>query len=228
MSNLTNKERICQIANALKELNDDVVYVGGAVIQFYSSDPAAINPITTTDVDCVVDVNSYSEYITFIEKIYSLSFSNDTSEGAPICRYLYNGEKVDFMPKVDTGIGESNRWYLSGLKEKRGFRLDANTIIYLLPIPYYLATKLEALHSRGGSDYRGEKDFEDIVFVLNISYNLLENIHLLENQELTDYLKNKFSEVLIRPNIREEIESALLEPERLNVVLAKMRDIVNG
>ena len=228
MSNLTNKERICQIANALKELNDDVVYVGGAVIQFYSSDPAAINPITTTDVDCVVDVNSYSEYITFIEKIYSLSFSNDTSEGAPICRYLYNGEKVDFMPKVDTGIGESNRWYLSGLKEKRGFRLDANTIIYLLPIPYYLATKLEALHSRGGSDYRGEKDFEDIVFVLNIGNSLLEDIHLLENQELTDYLKKEFSAFLIRPNIREEIESALLEPDRLNVVLAKMREIVYG
>ena len=228
MSNLTNKERISQIAAALKELNKDVVYVGGAVIQFYSSDPGALNPMTTNDVDCVVDVSSYRDYHSFIEKLYSLEFSNDTSEGAPICRCLFNGERVDFMPKVDTGIGESNRWYFNGVEQRREYQLDTKTKIFILPTPYYLATKLEALHSRGGDDYRGEKDFEDIVFVLNVSPCLADDVNLLEDQNLKDYLKDEFAALLIRPNIREEVESALLENERVDLVIAKMKEIISA
>lgn len=158
MPALSNNERLNQIADALEELNADVAYVGGAVIQLYSSDGAARNPMTTYDVDCVVNITSYREYRSFEEKLYEKHFSNDTSEGAPICRYLFNGEKVDFMPKVDTGIGESNRWYLKGMENKKEYKLSPDRTIYILPVSYFIATKLEALHSRGGEDYRGEKD----------------------------------------------------------------------
>ncbi len=34
---------------------------------------------------------------------------------------------------------------------------------------YYIATKLEAVRSRGGEDLRFSHDFEDIVYVLNYS-----------------------------------------------------------
>lgn len=108
MSALSNNERLRQIADALDDLNASVMYVGGAVIQLYSSDDAAINPTTTYDVDCVVNISTYHEFRSFEKKLYEKNFRNDTSEGAPICRYIYNGEMVDFMPKVDTGIGESN------------------------------------------------------------------------------------------------------------------------
>ena len=36
MSQLSNNERIKLVAEALAELNSDVLYVGGAVIQLYS------------------------------------------------------------------------------------------------------------------------------------------------------------------------------------------------
>ena len=162
MSVLSNNERLRQIADALEDLNASVMYVGGAVIQLYSSDATAINPTTTYDVDCVVNISTYHEFRSFEEKLYEKHFKNDTSEGAPICRYIYNGEKVDFMPKVDTGIGESNKWYLNGMEHRKAYKLDERRTIYILPVSFYLATKLEALHSRGGEDYRGEKDFEDI------------------------------------------------------------------
>ena len=61
MPALSNNERLLQVASVLEELNADVVYVGGAVIQLYSSDAAALNPMTTYDVDCVVDVASYRD-----------------------------------------------------------------------------------------------------------------------------------------------------------------------
>ena len=180
MAELSNNERIRQIADALEELNAYVVYVGGAVIQLYSSDSAAVNPMTTYDVDCVVDITSYREFRNFEKKLYEKHFSNDTSEGAPICRYLFNGEKVDFMPKVDTGSGD---------------------------------------------DYRGEKDFEDIVFVLNSCLHLMDDVRGSEEDDIRQYLKKEFSEITARSNIREETECALPEEGRLSFVLERMTEI---
>lgn len=223
MSALSNNERLLLVASALEELNAEVVYVGGAVIQLYSSDGATLNPMTTYDVDCVVDVVNYKGYRDFEQKLFEKHFKNDTSEGAPICRYVFNGEKVDFMPKVDTGIGESNRWYLKGLEHRQSYQLDHNHTIFIMPVAFFLASKIEALHSRGGNDYRGEKDFEDIVFILNSCTRLNESIEQASEPEVLTFLKATFSGMLTRPNIREEIESALLEEGRLDIVLHRIQ-----
>lgn len=228
MPSLNNNDRIRQIVDALGELNACVVYVGGAVIQLYSTDKAAGSPTTTYDVDCVVDITSYREYQEFEGKIREKHFSNDTSEGAPICRYLFNGEKVDFMPKVDTGIGESNRWYLKGLAYRQKYRLDEKRTIFIMPVSFYLASKLEALHDRGGEDYRGAKDFEDIVYVLNTCVNLSEEICAVEDNEVRDYLRNEFRALLERTNILEEVSCALLEEGRTDHVMDAVRQIANS
>lgn len=223
MSNLSNNERLGQIARALEELNAEVIYVGGAVVQLYSDDGAARNPMTTYDVDCVVDTMTNTGYWDFEERLREKHFENDTSEGAPLCRYLFNGEKVDFMPKVDTGIGESNRWYLKGMQYRQEYRLDDGILISILPVSYYLASKLDALHSRGGSDYRGEKDFEDIVFVMNTCGNVTEQIANAVEDEVRNYLREQFRTMFHRPNIREEIECALPSDESARVAIVLMR-----
>lgn len=228
MSNLSNNERLEQVAKALEELNAEVVYVGGAVVQLYSDDGAARNPMTTYDVDCVVDTMTYTGYQDFEGRLREKHFENDKSEGAPLCRYLFNGEKVDFMPKVDTGIGESNRWYLKGMQYRQEYRLDDGSAISIMPVPYYLASKLDALHSRGGPDYRGEKDFEDIVFVMNTCGNVAEHIKNAAEDEVRDYLREQFFAMIRRPNIREEIECALIAEEsaRVETVLLRMRSVL--
>lgn len=162
MSELSNKERVLKIATALEELNAKVVYVGGSVVQFYASDQGAANPMTTYDVDCVVDLTTYREYHTFEEELHGKNFSHDISEGAPICRYLFDDEIVDFMPKVDTGIGESNRWYPMGVEHKQHYSINSNTAIFIMPVTYYLASKFEALNSRGGNDYRVQKTLKTL------------------------------------------------------------------
>ena len=225
MSQLSNNERIKLVAEALAELNSDVLYVGGAVIQLYSSDAAAVNPSTTYDVDCVVNLTTYKEYREFEKKLFAKHFCNDTSEDAPICRYLFNGEKVDFMPMVDTGIGESNRWYQKGMEFRQSHRLDPETTVNIMPAPYYLASKLDALHSRGGLDYRGEKDFDDIVFVLNTCTRLPDEIMDSPDIELRKYITSEFSELLKRPNIHEEIDSALTEDNRTGVIIERLKEI---
>ena len=211
------------IAAALEELNARVVYVGGSVVQFYASDQGATNPMTTYDVDCVVDLTSYIEYSAFEEELHGKNFINDTSEGAPICRFLYDDEIVDFMPKVDTGIGESNRWYPKGVEYKQAFPINPKMVIYIMPVAYYLASKFEALHSRGGADYRCSKDFEDIVYVVNTCLNLKEEIERTDDDEVKVFLRSEFSTLCQRPNIREEIDCALDEDDRVEYVLDKMK-----
>lgn len=225
MSELSNKERVLKIAAALEELNAKVVYVGGSVVQFYASDQGAANPMTTYDVDCVVDLTTYREYHAFEEDLHSKNFCNDTSEGAPICRFLFDNEIVDFMPKVDTGIGESNRWYPMGVEHKQSFSVNSKTAIYIMPVAYYLASKFEALHSRGGLDYRGSKDFEDIVFVVNNCHDLKEEIERSDDDEVKGYLKSEFSILCQRANFLEEIECALDDDDRVDFVAKRMNSI---
>ena len=205
-----NRERVLIIAEALGDLCDKVVFVGGSVSEFYCGDSASATPRPTDDVDCVVNLSTYSSYMRFCEELLSHKFYNDTSENAPMCRFVFEGTNVvDIMPVESTGIGESNRWYKPGFAFRKAYEISAGKIIYLLPVGYYVATKLEALFSRGGDDYRGSSDFEDIVYVINSCNNLMESVVQSTDKVLLAYLSESFSALLERGNIDEEIECAL-------------------
>ena len=119
MAQRSNDERVLNIATALEELNDEVVYVGGSVAQYYSKDAASRKLQTTFDVDCVIDISTYAEYNEFQERLYRKKFRNDHSEGAPVCRFVFNDEKVDVMPKVYIPLtGDSNSWNPDGIKHR--------------------------------------------------------------------------------------------------------------
>lgn len=96
----TNEERLQEIAEGLQELNDRIVYVGGAMAGLYATDPVAVEPRTTLDVDCVVNSNNYAEHIAFEELLRAKNFRNDQALDAPVCRWEFNGEKVDVMSAV--------------------------------------------------------------------------------------------------------------------------------
>ncbi|MEI7484377.1 MAG: hypothetical protein WCK13_06665 [Ignavibacteriota bacterium] len=96
---------IKEIADSLKHLLKEVVFVGGAVVNLYSTDEAATEIRQTDDIDCVVKTVLRSDYNKFENEIRKLGFKNDLSENAPICRYTYKGIKVDFMPT------EGNPWF---------------------------------------------------------------------------------------------------------------------
>ncbi len=56
-----NIETIKKIATALAELNDRVIYVGGAVIGLYVNDPAAVDLRPTKDVDISLSIATLGE-----------------------------------------------------------------------------------------------------------------------------------------------------------------------
>ena len=223
----TNNERLQEIAEGMQSLNERLVYVGGAMAGSYANDPAATEPRPTTDVDCVVDSKNYAEHAAVEEQLRKLHFHNDTESEPPvICRWVYNGEVVDVMSVEGKSLTFGNRWYRPGFEHREMYTLPSGKQIYRLPVAYYLATKIDALLSRGGDDWRGAKDFEDIIYVLNYCTDFMMRFRESE-PDVQRYLSEQFAAMLQRPNCSEEIECAISadEIERTDMLIQIMRDI---
>ena len=75
-----NINRLEKIAVALKELKDEVIFIGGSCSQFYVDDPELFDFRPTLDVDLIVQVYTYSEYDKLSKKLTSLGFLHDTTD----------------------------------------------------------------------------------------------------------------------------------------------------
>jgi len=93
-----NRERLGIVAEALGDLRTRVVFVGGAVLELYATDPAAPEPRPTLDVDCIIEVSTRYAYSKLEEDLRRMGFRNDQSEVAPVCRWLVKDIKVDVLP----------------------------------------------------------------------------------------------------------------------------------
>jgi hypothetical protein len=102
------------VANTLRELNQTVVFVGGATVSLYAG-KAAPESRPTDDVDVIVELASYGEYEHLEDRLRSVGFVNDTESGV-VCRYKIHGLTVDIMPTHPVALGFNNRWYSDGLK----------------------------------------------------------------------------------------------------------------
>jgi len=122
-----------------------------------------------------VEVASYAEYARFSKRLRSLGFSEDSSDGAPICRWRIDQMKLDFMPTDERILGFSNRWYKSAIKAAGVITLDGYEL-RTVTSPYFIATKLEAFRGRGKGDFYASSDLEDIINVLDGRPTIVEDI----------------------------------------------------
>ncbi len=196
------------VANGLEELKDDVVFVGGAVAELYADNPELSDIRPTQDVDCVIALSSKTEHAKLEETLRNKKFVNDTSQGAPICRWVYNKIKVDVMPTDSSVLGFSNRWYEEGIEKRITKILDDGTEIYVFSPEYYLAAKFEAYNSRGNTDLRTSHDFEDIVYVLDNFSGILEQLESA-SEGVIQYLKEQCESLIQNDGLTEGIECAL-------------------
>ena len=204
----TNILMLQTVANGLGELKDEMVFVGGAVAELYADNPAASEIRPTLDVDCVIEISSRLQFAKMEENLRAKGFKNDTSAGAPICRWIYKDIKVDVMPTDSDVLGFSNRWYKEGIEFKIQKTLPDETEFFVFPPEYYLAAKFEAHNARGGNDLRQSHDFEDIIYILDNCSNIVDNISA-SNPSVKEYLKSECQKLLENPNITEGLETAL-------------------
>ena len=80
-----NLELLKVAAMLLRPVLDELVFVGGCATGLLVSDEAAAEVRPTFDVEAIAEITSYVEYTTFGERLHKLGFTEDASEGAPIC-----------------------------------------------------------------------------------------------------------------------------------------------
>lgn len=203
MSIHINIVRIKAVNNALKELREHVVFVGGSTISLYADRPVLeVRP--TDDIDVIIEVLNYRQRLLLEERLREIGFTNDIKSGI-ICRFKIEGITVDIMPTDDPSIGFTNKWYPKGYEYAENYTLDDGQTIRILTAPYLLATKLEAFKGRGGGDGRLSHDFEDIVFVLENRESLWYEIKTCDDA-VKGYLIAEFSALMANPHLYEWID----------------------
>lgn len=227
MSHRENITRIKAVYNALEELAEDVVFVGGATVSLYTDRPAAeVRP--TDDIDILVELTQYSDYAAIEEKLREKGFVNDVESGV-ICRYTVRGITVDIMPTSDHILGFTNQWYKEAFSNAEPIIIDEDYTIRIFSAPYFIATKLEAFKNRGEDDGRFSSDFEDIVYVLNNRTKIWKEM-TASNEQLQSYLKNEFKKLSANPYIDEWISSNLehQEQSRVRYILGNIQEYSKG
>jgi hypothetical protein len=171
-----NLAMVERIATALGDLRERVVFLGGCATGLLLTDPAAPALRTTRDVDVVIEVGSRVAYWELGKEMTARGFRPDHSEGAPICRWVFEGLLLDLMPSDATLLGFGNRWYPDAIRSAWVCPLASGQQIRVVAPPYFLATKLDAFNSRGGGDYLASHDLEDLVAVIDGRPEILDEV----------------------------------------------------
>lgn len=225
---LINRAATVKIAEALGDLNNEVVYVGGAMVSLYIDDPAAEDIRPTKDIDLTFQLATYAKLEQLRETLISKGFTQN-AEDTVNCRFRYEDVKVDIMSTKNIGWAPSNPWFAKGFEKAISITMD-DVIIKVLPLPYFLATKMEAFLDRGIKDIYASHDLEDITYLFNYTSDIERQI-LKANKEVKEYLIEKIKFLQSNRKISAAIHGSLYyseADERMEIIQQRMLNIIEG
>ena len=216
-----NRALFESVVQLLAPVLEELVFVGGCTTGLLITDPAATGIRPTKDVDAIVDITSYAKYISLAERLRALGLAEDTSEGAPLCRWRHGHLIVDVLPTDATVLGFSNRWYPAAIATATTLRIAGYAVRIVTPA-LFIATKLEAFHGRGRTDIVESHDLEDIVAVVDGRPEIVDDVAgaaadvrayiaseiraLLDNRDFTEALAG-----FLLPDVANQARRGLLQ-----------------
>ena len=217
-------------AAALEELIDEVVFVGGATLPLWITDPAAPPVRPTKDVDVIVEVATRRDYYKFEKRLRALGFVNHDTV---ICRWIKDKPDLilDAMPTEAGILGFENRWQKRAFPTALARDLPSGARIRAASPPFLLATKLEAFKGRGREDLLASHDFADIVSLFDGREELVSELRGAPS-DLREYVGTEVSALLERERLLAGIH-AQLPPDAASqaraeaTVLPRLREVVS-
>jgi predicted nucleotidyltransferase len=207
-----NVARVEVVANALGDLCDELVFVGGCAASLLIDAPSAPPARVTYDVDVIAEVAARHGYHALESRFAERGFSRDISEDAPICRWRVRDIEVDLMPTDEKILGFSNRWYPAAAASAVPITLPSGRRINLISSPAFLATKFEAFHTRGKNDVVASHDLEDIINVVEGRHAIVEEVTAAESA-LRTYLAMRFHELTQHPDFTNALPGLVVYDE---------------
>ncbi|QQS05991.1 MAG: hypothetical protein IPK50_03660 [Fibrobacterota bacterium] len=221
-----NIERLESVAKGLGDRLAETAFVGGAVVELYVDDPAAPPVRNTADIDCVVSVTDRQGMRQWEEVLRGRGFRHDLQQGAPICRWIYDGTIVDVMPADGDVLGFTNPWYGPGLENTIWYRLPSGTEIRIFALPWYVGTKMVAAKGRGGNDLRWSHDFEDVIYLWDCIPDFVDRL-MRASADLVVWIAKEMKEWRQRPELREAVECVVEQgsPHRVRRILSELEEL---
>jgi len=223
-----NVQRVELVANALGDLRDQLVLVGGCAVSLLIDSATAPPPRVTYDVDLIAEVAALRDFRALEKAFAQRGFTRDMSPDAPICRWTVGSVKVDLMPTSETVLGFSNPWYVEARRSATHYTLPSGVAIYLISAPAFLATKLEAFDSRGGGAMMASHDFEDIINIVEGRSTLVADIRTA-SLPLRTHVVKRLAAILADEGFTSALPGLItadeLHAQRVTTVLARLSDV---
>jgi hypothetical protein len=218
-----NREYLLIVADAIGDLCNEIVFVGGSVAGLLLTDAIADGVRATKDVDAVVEATTLSQYHQAEKKLAVSGFKRDIGSEV-ICRWRHAGTGVlfDLMPTDPAVLGFSNSWYPEALNTAMRMRLSDRIEIRVISGPAFVATKLEAFMSRGGGDILSSHDLEDILNVVDGRPSIVEELSAA-SEALQKFVRQTFGALLARPDLENYLPGLLSDENRTAVVLSRLK-----
>ena len=217
-----NREYLLIVADAIGDLCNEIVFVGGSVAGLLLTDAVADGIRATKDVDAVVEATTLSQYHQAEKKLAVSGFKRDIGSEV-ICRWRHAGTGVlfDLMPTDPAVLGFSNSWYPEALNTAMRMRLSDRIEIRVISGPAFVATKLEAFMSRGGGDILSSHDLEDILNVVDGRPSIVEELSAA-SEALQKFVRQTLGALLARPDLENYLPGLLSDENRTAVVLSRL------
>lgn len=225
-------EMLEQAHEALGVLATEVVFLGGATLVLWMTDPAAPPPRPTKDVDVVVEVTTRASFHDFEGRLRDAGFEEDQESGV-ICRWRhrYSDLVLDAMPADPRVLGFENEWLGRSLPYAIHRDLPSGATIRAVSPAYLVATKLEAFLSRGHGDYVGSRDFGDVIALVDGREELIGEL-MAAPEEVRLYVASTLREMMrdsgfldgvfasLRPDLASQARAEAVVLPRLDELLA--------
>lgn len=227
---MANIDLIVEVAKALGDLLDQVVFVGGTAVALIIEDPAAPETRPTDDVDVISAVTNYDDYRDLTALLEARGFKQGGGKGDPICRWRVAGVLVDIMPQADGVLGFASRWYPETFDTALTRKVSGFTVRYANP-GTFLATKFQAFtdpERESSNDYVLSHDFEDIIAVVNGCDDIADFLQAA-SADLRAFVRDECKRLLDVHNhedlIAANLRSDAANQARLPLIVERLRSI---
>jgi len=223
-----NLEMLRIAVRRLKDLADELVFVGGCTTGLLITDAAATEVRPTDDVDSIVEAATYVEYLKFSDRLKKIGFTQDTREGAPLCRWVKDETILDVMPLDEKILGFTNKWYAEAIVDSTYYEISPGVNIKILTPAFFCATKLEAFNNRGDSDYYASHDLEDLIALIDGRSEIINEIRSAKDH-IRSYIATQIKSFLNSPAFTDALPGHLLpdsaSQERLPILISRLVEI---
>ena len=220
-----NLDRVAHVAERLLQSSEEFVFVGGAIVGLLTTDPAIEAPRPTDDVDAIVQVATRSEYDQRLApELRRLGLTEDM-ESRVICRWLFDGVRVDVMPTEGSILGFSNRWYGAAAANAMSASVAGLSIRVISP-PYFIATKLEAFADRGQNDPYSSHDLEDILTVIDGREELVGEVAAADGA-VRAYIATSIATLLTNEDFLNALPGHTRDPGRAELLRRRLESLAS-